>query len=79
MKRQSYPDDVTDQEWDLIKGWVTHQANPRGRGNTLSVRCLMRFFIYCDRDAAGGCYLMIFLPGNRSMLNLANGNGWVPL
>ena len=38
MKRQSYPDDVTDQEWDLIKGWVTHQANPRGRKGKYSKR-----------------------------------------
>jgi len=31
MERQSYPDDLSGQEWDLVKNIMTKRTNAQGR------------------------------------------------
>ena len=52
MKRKSYPDDLTDSEWDLIKDLVTHKTNPRGRKDKYPKRELLNAIFYLLRS---GC------------------------
>jgi len=52
MKRQSYPDDLTDQEWDLIQDIVTKRNNPRGRKVKYCKREVMNAIFYLLRS---GC------------------------
>jgi transposase len=52
MKRKSYPDDLTDQEWEQIQGLATEQLNPRGRKGKYSKREMLNAIFYLLRS---GC------------------------
>jgi len=46
MKRQSYPDDLTDQEWEQIQDLATEQLNPRGRKGKYAKREMLNAIFY---------------------------------
>ena len=52
MKMKSYPDDITDKEWDLIQDLVTYQISPRGRKGKYSKREMLNAIFYLLRS---GC------------------------
>jgi putative transposase len=52
MKRESYPDDLTDKEWNLIKDLVMKRTNPRGRKGKYSKREMLNSIFYLLRS---GC------------------------
>lgn len=52
MKRKSYPDDLTDQEWEQIQDLATEQLNPRGRKGKYSKREMLNAIFYLLRS---GC------------------------
>ncbi|MCP5469507.1 MAG: transposase [Chlamydiales bacterium] len=52
MKRRSYPDDLTDQEWEQIQDLATEQLNPRGRKGKYSKREMLNAIFYLLRS---GC------------------------
>jgi transposase len=52
MGRKSYPDDLTDREWELIKDLATEQLNPRGRKGKYSKREMLNAIFYLLRS---GC------------------------
>ncbi|MFN0065342.1 MAG: transposase [Chlamydiales bacterium] len=52
MKRQSYPDDLTDQEWEEIQDLATERLNPRGRKGKYSKREMLNAIFYLLRS---GC------------------------
>ena len=52
MARKSYPDDLTDKEWDLIKDLVTRQLSPRGRKCKYPKREMLNAIFYLLRS---GC------------------------
>ncbi len=52
MERKNYPDDLTDQEWDLIQDIVTKRNNPRGRKSKYCKREVMNAIFYLLRS---GC------------------------
>lgn len=52
MERKSYPDDLTDKEWDLIKDLVMKRSNPRGRRGKYSKREMLNSIFYLLRS---GC------------------------
>ncbi|MCP5470066.1 MAG: transposase [Chlamydiales bacterium] len=52
MKRRSYPDDLTDQEWEQIQDLATKQFNPRGRKGKYSKREMLNAIFYLLRS---GC------------------------
>lgn len=52
MKRKSYPDDLTDKEWNLIKDLATQRTSPRGRKEKYSKREMLNAIFYLLR---AGC------------------------
>ena len=52
MNRKSYPDDLTNKEWDLIKDLVTQRTSPRGRKSKYSKREMLNAIFYLLR---AGC------------------------
>lgn len=52
MKRKSYPDDLTDKEWDCIKDLATQQTSPRGRKCKYPKREMLNAMFYLLRS---GC------------------------
>ena len=52
MKRKSYPDDLTDKEWELVRNLVTKRTNPRGRKGKYSKREMLNAIFYLLRS---GC------------------------
>lgn len=52
MKRKSYPDDLTDIEWDSIRDLATQQINPRGRKSKYPKREMLNAIFYLLRS---GC------------------------
>ena len=52
MARKSYPDDLTDKEWDLIKDLAMEQTNPRGRKSKYGKREMLHAIFYLLRS---GC------------------------
>ena len=49
MESKSYPDDLADQEWEMIENLVTYQANPRGRKSKYSKREMLNAIFYLLR------------------------------
>lgn len=45
QSRQSYPNDLSDQEWQLIAPLVTFKRTPRGRGFPLQTRNVQCHFL----------------------------------
>jgi len=52
MERQSYPDDLSDQEWDLVKNIMTKRTNARGRKVKYPKREVLNAIFYLLRS---GC------------------------
>jgi transposase len=52
MKRRSYPDDLTDREWEQIKDLATAQLSPRGRKSKYPKREILNAIFYLLRS---GC------------------------
>ena len=50
MKRKSYPDDLTDKEWELVRNLVTKRTNPRGRKGKYSKREMLNAIFYLLRS-----------------------------
>ena len=52
MQRQSYPDDLSNKEWNLIRDIITRRRNPRGRKVKYSQREVLNAIFYLLRS---GC------------------------
>lgn len=52
MKRQAYPDDMTDKEWELVKPFLEQNDSPRGRKPKYEKRDVMNAIFYLIRS---GC------------------------
>lgn len=52
MKRQAYPDDITDKEWELIKPLLEKNGSPRGRKPKYEKREVINAIFYLIRS---GC------------------------
>jgi transposase len=52
MRRQAYPDDMTDKEWELIRPFLEQNDSPKGRKPKYTKREVMNAIFYLIRS---GC------------------------
>ena len=67
QSRRSYPNDLSDQEWELISGLVTFKRTPRGRKGFHAKREMLNAIFYLLRTGCQWRHLPHDLPPWKSV------------